>query len=249
MSIKVSIITVCYNSECTIKDTIESVAAQSYENIEYIVIDGNSSDGTMDILSQYEDVIDIMVSEQDRGLYDAMNKGIDLATGDLIGILNSDDVLSSNYVIQKIVNASKGFDGVYADIAFYDKSLSRKIRYYSSKSFDRSKFSRGFMPAHPSCYIKKNIIKAVGYYSLEYKIASDFDFLVRAFNLPGVSFHYLNEEVVKMRVGGVSTSGLSANILLNKEIIHSCRKHGLSCSLFSILSKYPEKLLGYFIKK
>ena len=245
---KVSIITVCYNSEKTIRDTIESVIKQTYNNIEYIIVDGQSSDCTMSIVNEYKDSIAVVVSEKDRGLYDAMNKGLDLATGDLVGVLNSDDVFFSSGTVQQLVMSASEYDGVYADIGFYDESLTRKTRHYSSKGFHKAKFARGFMPAHPSCYLKKEVISRVGHYSLSYKIAADFDYLLRAFSLPDKSFHYINQEVVKMREGGVSTSGLSANILLNKEIIHSCQKNGLSSSWVSVLSKYPEKLLGLVFK-
>ncbi|MDF2155705.1 glycosyltransferase family 2 protein [Vibrio sp. CAU 1672] len=241
---KVSIITVCYNSEQTIRDTIESVLNQTHEEIEYIVIDGLSSDGTMDIVQEYAGSIDVIVSEKDKGLYDAMNKGIELATGDLVGILNSDDVFSGSATISEIVSSAHNCDGVFADIGFYDETLTKKTRHYSSKGFHKAKFSRGFMPAHPSCYLRKEVISQVGKYSLDYKIAADFDYLVRAFSLPNISFHYLNKEVVKMREGGVSTSGISANITLNKEIISSCKQNGLSCTWLSVMSKYPEKLLG-----
>lgn len=245
---KVSIITVCYNSENTIRDTIESVIEQSYADIEYIIVDGKSTDRTMEIVNDYKGSIDIIVSELDKGLYDAMNKGMELASGDLIGVLNSDDVFSSSFIIEQIVKSARGYDGVFADIGFYDQELIKKNRHYSSKGFHKEKFSRGFMPAHPSCYLKKEVVEQVGKYSLDYKIAADFDYLVRAFSLPDVSFNYINQEVVKMREGGLSTSGIGANILLNKEIIHSCKKNGLSCSWFSIMTKYPEKLMGLFFK-
>ncbi|MEZ9669362.1 glycosyltransferase family 2 protein [Vibrio breoganii] len=245
---KVTIITVCFNSEKTIRDTIESVASQNYNNIEYIIIDGLSTDSTMDIVTEYQKYISVIVSEKDFGLYDAMNKGIKHATGEIIGILNSDDILANVDTIKKIVSASSGYDGVYADVGFYDIDLKTKKRHYSSKNFEVSKFSRGFMPAHPSCYIRKSVVEDIGLYSLDYQIASDFDFLVRAFLSPNNSFNYLNEEVVKMREGGLSTSGISANIKLNREIIISCRTNGLPCSWFSVLSKYPEKLLGLIFK-
>ncbi|EGR0597522.1 TPA: glycosyltransferase [Vibrio cholerae] len=245
---KVSIITVCYNSAKTIKDTIESVKSQTYPNIEYIVVDGCSTDSTLDILKDYSDAIDVLLSEKDQGLYDAMNKGLALATGELVGILNSDDVLADHSIIARVVEASKNVEGVYGDVGFYDFTLTKKTRHYSSRDFHKAKFSRGFMPAHPSCYLKKELIQEVGFYSLDYKIAADFDYLVRAFSVPNSSFYYIQEEVVKMREGGVSTSGISANILLNKEIIHSCRKNGLPCSWLSVLSKYPEKIMGLLLK-
>jgi len=221
---------------------------QSYDNVEYIIVDGKSIDGTMSIVNEYKDFIDVIVSEEDKGLYDAMNKGIGLASGDLIGILNSDDVLKNTSTLEEIVLSARDCDGVFADVGFYDYALSKKTRHYSSKGFCKEKFSRGFMPAHPSCYFKKEVFSRVGQYSLEYKIAADFDFLVRVFLLPGISLNYLDKEVVKMREGGLSTSGLAANIIINKEIMYSCKKNGLSCSWLSILSKYPEKMLGFIFK-
>ncbi len=245
---KVSIITVCYNSAKTIKDTIESVKNQTYSDIEYIVVDGCSTDSTLEILRTYTDSIDVLVSEKDQGLYDAMNKGLGLATGELIGILNSDDILADESVIERVVRAADGVDGVYGDVGFYDLKLTKKTRHYSSKGFHKAKFSRGFMPAHPSCYFKRSLINQVGLYSLDFKIAADFDFLVRAFAVSNSSFCYLPEEIVKMREGGISTSGFSANILLNREIIQSCRNNGLPCSWLSVLSKYPEKIMGLMFK-
>ena len=245
---KVSIITVCYNSEKTIEDTIRSVASQTYRDIEYIVVDGGSTDRTNEIVKKHSNVVSVHISEKDNGLYDAMNKGIKLATGDVIGILNSDDVLASETIIEKIADSVKDVDGVYGDIGFYDKSLNKKIRHYSSRGFHKAKFSRGFMPAHPSCYLKKELINRVGLYSLNFKIAADFDFLVRAFSIPHTNFLYFQNEIVKMREGGISTSGLSANILLNKEIIQSCRNNDLPCSWLSVLSKYPEKIMGLIFK-
>ena len=241
---KVSIITVCYNSEKTIEDTIKSIAAQTYKNIEYIIIDGGSKDTTNDIVNKYKDIISIHISEPDNGLYDAMNKGIKLATGDLVGVLNSDDVLYDNNVIGNIVLNIGDYDGIYADVGFYEQDLVKKTRHYSSDNFVKEKFSRGFMPAHPSFYVRNEHYKIVGDYNLNYKIAADFDILLRLFNLPNVKFKYLNQEVVKMRIGGVSTSGISSNITLNKEILESCRNNNVPCSWLSILSKYPEKIVG-----
>ncbi|ASJ97316.1 glycosyltransferase family 2 protein [Shewanella marisflavi] len=248
---KVSIITVCYNSENTIEDTLKSVAQQTYNNIEHIVIDGNSTDATNSIVERYSEFVAIHVSESDKGLYDAMNKGLILATGELVGILNSDDILADSNSIQRIVRAVENVesvDGVYGDVGYYDFTLTKKTRHYSSKGFHKDKFSRGFMPAHPSCYFKRSFISQVGLYSLDFKIAADFDFLVRAFAIPNSSFCYLQEEIVKMREGGISTSGFTSNILLNREIIQSCRNNGLHCSWLSVLSKYPEKIMGLIFK-
>ena len=246
---KVSIITVCYNSEETIEDTIKSVQSQSYANIEYIVIDGKSKDNTNTIVSKYEDTVSIHISEVDNGLYDAMNKGIRLATGDVIGVLNSDDILESDDIIQRLVNSIGTSDGIYGDIGFYSEhDFSIKKRHYSSKGFTKEKFARGMMPAHPSFYAKKECYERAGLYRTDFKIASDFDMVLRIFSLADTSFIYLEQEIVKMRLGGVSTSGFMSNYTLNKEILESCKNNGIKSSWLSIASKYPEKLMGYILK-
>jgi glycosyltransferase involved in cell wall biosynthesis len=246
---KVSVITVCFNSEKTIEDTMKSVQAQSYPNIEYIVIDGNSKDCTNEIVGKYKDVVSVHISEPDNGLYDAMNKGIKLATGDIVGVLNSDDILASDNTIQTLVKAIGNNDGVYGDVGFYaELSFLDKKRHYSSKGFTKGKFSRGMMPAHPSFYVKKDCYEKSGLYRTDFKIASDFDMLLRIFSLPNTSFTYLEEEIVKMRLGGVSTSGFMSNYTLNKEILESCKSNGVEANWLSILSKYPSKIMGYIFK-
>jgi len=246
---KISLITVCFNSEKTIEDTLKSVASQTYSNIEYIVIDGLSTDSTNEIVKKYSDSVTIHVSEKDNGLYDAMNKGINLATGDVVGIINSDDVFYDETIIQKVVDGIKGVDCVYADIGFYkDHDLGKKVRHYSSRGFSFKKFSRGMMPAHPSIYVKRECYDHTGQYSKIYGIASDFDMVVRLFSLPDFKSRYIPLEFVKMRLGGVSTGGLKANVQLNKEILHSCKVNNIRTSWLRLLSKYPEKLLGYLFK-
>jgi glycosyltransferase involved in cell wall biosynthesis len=246
---KVSIITVCFNSEKTIEDTMKSVESQTYPNIEYIVIDGNSQDCTNEIVSKYRDVVSVHVSEPDNGLYDAMNKGIKLATGDIVGVLNSDDILATDNTIQALVWAIGNSDGVYGDVGFYSENdFSDKKRHYSSKWFKKAKFARGMMPAHPSFYVRKECYERAGFYRTDFKIASDFDMLLRIFTLPNTSFTYLEEEIVKMRLGGVSTSGVMSNYILNKEILESCKSNGVKANWFSIISKYPSKIMGYIFK-
>lgn len=246
---KVSIITVCYNSEKTIEDTLKSVKSQTYTDIEYIVIDGASKDSTNEIVSKYENIVSMHVSEPDNGLYDAMNKGIKLATGDIVGVLNSDDILASDNTIQTLVKAIGNDYGVYGDVGFYaEDSFSDTKRHYSSKGFTKEKFSRGMMPAHPSFYVRKDCYEKAGLYRTDFKIASDFDMVLRIFSLPNTSFTYLEEEIVKMRLGGVSTSGFKSNYLLNKEILESCKNNGVKANWFSIISKYPSKIMGYIFK-
>jgi glycosyltransferase involved in cell wall biosynthesis len=238
---KVSIITVCFNSEKTIEDTIKSVQSQTYPDIEYIVIDGNSNDCTNEIVTKFKDIVKVHVTEPDDGLYDAMNKGIKLATGDIVGVLNSDDILASDETIFNLVSAIGNSDGIYGDVGFYSgHDFSVKKRRYSSAGFKKSKFSRGMMPAHPSFYAKKECFEKVGSYRTDFRIASDFDMLLR--------ITYLEEEIVKMRLGGVSTSGFMSNYILNKEILRSCKSNGVKASWFSIISKYPSKVMGYIFK-
>ena len=246
---KISIITVCFNSEKTIEDTIKSVQSQSYSNIEYIVIDGKSKDSTNDIVSKYEETVSIHISEADSGLYDAMNKGVRLATGDIVGVLNSDDILANDDIIQKLVNSIGTSDGIYGDIGFYpEHDFSVKKRHYSSKGFTKAKFARGMMPAHPSFYARKECYERAGLYRTDFKIASDFDMVLRIFSLADTSFVYLEQEIVKMRLGGVSTSGFMSNYTLNKEILDSCKTNGIKSNWLSIMSKYPEKIMGYIFK-
>jgi glycosyltransferase involved in cell wall biosynthesis len=189
------------------------------------------------------------VSEPDSGLYDAMNKGIKFSTGDIVGILNSDDILENDNTIQALVKAIGNSDGVYGDVGFYaEHSFSNKKRHYSSKGFTKEKFSRGMMPAHPSFYVRKECYERAGLYRTDFKIASDFDMVLRIFSLPNTSFNFLDQEIVKMRLGGVSTSGFMSNYILNKEILESCRNNGIKADWFTILSKYPSKIMEYIFK-
>jgi glycosyltransferase involved in cell wall biosynthesis len=246
---KVSIITVCFNSEKTIEDTLKSVTSQTYPDIEYIVVDGLSKDGTNEIVQRYSDIVSVHVSEKDNGLYDAMNKGIQLATGDVIGILNSDDIFFNEIIIQEVVDNIQNIDCVYADIGFYkEHDLGKKVRHYSSNGFSFRKLSRGIMPAHPSVYVRSECYAQAGFYNVDYEIASDFDMVVKLFNLPNFKSRYIPIEFVKMRMGGVSTGGFKANIQLNKEILQSCRENNIKSSWFRLLSKYPKKILGYIFK-
>ena len=191
---KVSIITVCYNSEKYISNCIDSVLNQEYSNIEYIVVDGNSADRTVDIIKSYKNGISRFISEPDKGIYDAMNKGIGLATGEIIGILNSDDYFTNSQIIGKVVDAfkSENIDALYGDVRFINpKNAGRTVRYYSSKNFNFNKFKYGFMPAHPSFYIKRIFYEQFGYYKTDYKIASDFEFMLRVFSHSEMKLKYI----------------------------------------------------------
>lgn len=179
---KISLITVTYNSGKTLSDTIQSVLSQSYTNIEYIIIDGLSQDNTIDVIKKYELDFEgrmMWISEKDRGLYDAMNKGIKMATGDVVGILNSDDFYTSDDVLERVASELQNpdIDAVYGDVHFVkDSDLHKCVRYYSSKIFQRSLMRLGFMPAHPSFYLRREYFEEFGLYQTDYKIAADFEF-------------------------------------------------------------------------
>lgn len=249
--VKVSVITVCFNSAGTIRDTIESVRAQTYPNIEYIIIDGGSTDGTLEIIKEYGDSVSVLISEPDRGIYDAMNKGIRAATGDVVATLNSDDFYADDLSLQKLVLCMQktGAETVFADLVLVDPSDSKNIvRYYKSSRFHPGKLRYGWMPAHPTFLAKRALFDKWGLYSLNYCIAADFEMIVRLLYKAKVSYSYLPEVVVKMRTGGVSTKGLRSSWILNNEIVRACRENGLKTSLPRVLMKIPAKLLEYIYR-
>ena len=242
---KVSIITVVYNNESTIDYAIKSVLSQDYPNIEYIIVDGNSSDGTIKKIQSYKDHITYFLSEPDKGIYDAMNKGLKLATGDIIGILNSDDFYADNHIISNIVNEfqEKQIDFVFGDIVFVKpENLDKITRYYRSDNFHPRKFAWGWMPAHPSCFLKREIYEKYGYFKTDYKIAADYEILTRFMAKHGISYSYIPKVLVKMRTGGVSTANLKSNWILNKEIVRACRENGIKTNMPKVLLKYFTKI-------
>jgi len=248
---KISIITVCFNSAVTIRETIESVLAQDYPSIEYIIVDGGSNDGTMEIVMEYKDRIDVVISEPDRGIYDAMNKGIRAATGHVVGLLNSDDFYADDSAVRQLLELmdDAGSDTVFADLAIVDaKNTERVIRYYDSSSFHLGRLSYGWMPAHPTFLVKRELYQTHGGFSLDYNIAADFEMVARLLHTVGASYAYLPVAVVKMRVGGVSTNGLKSSWVLNKEIVRACRANGINTKLPRVLLKTPAKLMEYIRK-
>lgn len=247
---KISIITVCYNSAATLEKTILSVAAQTYADKEHLIVDGASTDETMSIVRSHSSIA-CVISEPDQGIYDALNKGILLASGDVIGILNADDVYAHDNVLEHVAQAflAGDLDAVFADITFFNKEQPDKvIRRFSSKDFSPSRIAWGWMPAHPSLFIKRHVYQQVGLFKTNYKIAGDYEFVARAFGSNKLRYKYLPEVFVKMRAGGVSTGGWQNTILLNQEVLRACRENGLKTNIFKILSKYPLKLLEKFFK-
>lgn len=231
---KVSIITATYNSARTVRDTIESVLRQSYENIEYLIVDGASKDNTLEIIRELEPQFEgriHYISEPDKGIYDAMNKGIRMATGDVVGILNSDDYFTADDVIAQVAQAfeaDESTDAVYGDIHFVkDENLNKCTRYYSSKSFRPWLLRFGFMPAHPSFYCKKVVFEKYGLYDLQYRTSSDFEMMVRLLGKHKIKTIYLPLDFVTMRAGGESTAGLASKKKVNNDISRSLKAHGI----------------------
>jgi len=249
--LKVSIITVCYNSELTIRDTIESVFLQNYSNIEYIVVDGYSSDSTMSIISDYKDRIYKVISEPDKGIYDAMNKGIINSTGDIVGLLNSDDIFSDNNVITDVVNyflENKEMSGIYGDLIYVKRdNINKVVRNYSSRFFSEWKVRFGLMLPHPTLYLRRDVFSRVGFYKTDYRVAADFEFITRLV-VSGIPLKRLPRVLVKMREGGISSTGIWWRIHQNMEIVRACRENGLYTNLLMVSAKVPFKLLSYLSK-
>ncbi|MCD8318116.1 MAG: glycosyltransferase [Paraprevotella sp.] len=243
---KFSIVTTTYNSVATIRSTVESVAAQVFDGeVEYIVIDGGSTDGSLELLARYAKVVNVLVSEPDKGLYDAMNKGIRLATGDVVGILNSDDFYTSDDVLATIAEefGRKEVDAVFGDIHFVNPdNLGKCVRYYSSRIFTPKMLRFGFMPAHPSFYVRRECYARYGGYDLSYRIASDYDLMVRFFYKYKISYSYIQKDMVTMRTGGLSSKNLKHRLLITTEDVKACRKYGLYSNWFFMSLKYVYKV-------
>lgn len=245
---KISLITVCYNSSLTMVDTMESVLGQTYHNYEYIIIDGKSTDNTLNIIKSYQQKFKgklKYISEKDKGLYDAMNKGIKLATGDIIGILNSDDILYDQNVFD-LINKSfeKDTDGVYSNLVLMNNDFTKVTRNFKSKKLTKKK---GFHPPHPTLYIKKDIYNKYGNYNINYRIAADLDFMYRIIN-NNVNLKYINSCFVKMRIGGLSTNGLKGyykNFKESYEVLkNNNRKFPLLTNIYRIYDNLIKQKLS-----
>lgn len=237
---KVSIITVVYNSVGTIRRALESVSSQDYPNIEHIVVDGASTDGTTEIIKEHSSRVKL-ISEKDDGLYDAMNKGISLASGDIIGILNADDFFFNDNVITRIVSGmlSEKADAIIADVLFVNSNDENKIiRKYSAKNWKPTRFAWGFMPPHPSFFAKRTLFEKHGLYRTNYTIGADYELLIRLFLIQRIKWSYLPMITTKMLLGGISTKGIKSVITLNKEIYMACKENGIYTNYVMIYSKY-----------
>jgi glycosyltransferase involved in cell wall biosynthesis len=244
MALKVSIITAVFNGASTIADTIESVIQQDYKNIEYIIIDNQSTDGTMDIVRGYSDHIDTFISEPDQGVYDAMNKGIKLASGDIIATLNSDDVYADATIARQMVEfmESQNLDTAYGDLVYIDKNNPEKIaRFWQAGEYKKGAFYHGWVPPHPTLFCRKQIFEKYGYFNAEYQIAADFELMLRLMEKHNIKVGYLRKITVRMRTGG-RTNSLKGFFRGNYEIIHSFKANGLKFSPVFFLRKPTLKI-------
>jgi glycosyltransferase involved in cell wall biosynthesis len=251
--VKISIVTATYNSALTLADTIKSVLGQTYHDIEYIVVDGKSTDDTLNIVKQYEPLFNgrlKWVSEKDGGIYDAMNKGFMMATGDVVGILNSDDYFTSNDVIERVADAlnDTNLDAVYGDIHFIrDGAPDKCVRYYSSKPFRPLWLRFGFMPAHPSFYCRREVFNKAGLYKTDYAIGSDYEMMVRLFIKYQIKAKYLPIDFVTMRIGGASTRNVRSRMQLIKDDVRGCRENGVYTNRLMISMKFLYKIFEFKI--
>tara|TARA_Y100000746_G_scaffold227817_1_gene234993 strand:- start:1210 stop:1971 length:762 start_codon:yes stop_codon:yes gene_type:complete len=238
-SLKISIITVSFNSEKTIKDTIESVLSQTYNNIEYLIIDANSSDATIKIINSFGNKIDYFISESDNGIYDGMNKGIKQASGDVIGILNSDDIYENNYIIEEVVTSflNNEKDILYGDLVYIDSKSNNLIRYWKSGFYNRKLLRMGWMLPHPTLFVRRDIYMKYGYYSDKLKSAADYEMMIRLLYKHECSAYYLAKVMVKMKTGGYSNKSIFNRIRGNKEDVMAWKLNGYSPSFLLRLYK------------
>ena len=248
-NIVISLVTATHNSAKTVRDTFNSVLKQDYTGFEYIVIDGGSKDGTIEIIREYEPLFGgrmRWISEPDRGIYDAMNKGFGMATGDVVGLLNSDDFFTSDNILMAVAKAFDGdrsLDAVYGDIHYVkDSDLKKCVRYYSSKSFRRCWMRFGFMPAHPSFYCRRSIYERYGAFDLTYKVAADFECLLRLIFIHRIKTQYLPLDFVTMRTGGASTSGIASHRQIMRDHQLAFKRNGVYSNVFFEFLRYGYKV-------
>ena len=254
---RITIITACYNSGATIRTCFDSVLSQKGVDVEYIVVDGGSKDGTVDIIKEYSTrsthstrLAFKWISERDQGMYDAINKGIQMATGGIVGILNADDMLESPDTLAHVAEAfTSEVDAVYADIRFVKDDLNTTVRYYSAKHWKPWMLQWGKMPPHPSVYIRRELFAKYGLYKLGYDIAADYELLIRYLRMAKLRTRYLNESLVRMRMGGKSTRGWKSFKTLNKEIVRGNLENGYFCCFPMLLPKYLFKIFEFILPR
>lgn len=246
---KISIVTVCFNSAATIRDALRSVAEQTYPHIEHVIIDGASHDNTLDLVQQHGAHISKVVSERDSGIYDAMNKGLRLATGNVVGFLNSDDVFADPKAVERVVTAfaSGATDAVFGDLVFVRPTDTTKVvRYWRPGTHVIGACAHGWMPPHPTFYAKRELLISVGGFDLQYRVQADFDLMLRLFEIQQIRSTYLPNTLVRMRMGGATTGSFRNMVLGNLEAAHACRQHGFSGGLQFILRKIGRRIPQFF---
>ena len=246
---KVSIITATYNSSQFIEDCIQSVVMQSHADIEHIIVDGDSSDDTIKIVRKYSNNISKFISEKDNGMYDAINKGMKMATGDIIGILNSDDMLASADVISNIVKifSTQNVDCTYGDLAYVDQNDTNKmLRFWKGVSYNRLRFMYGWMPAHPTFYIRREIIDELGGYESHYITAADYEFMARLLYHFRISSYYIPKLIVRMRFGGASNKSIHARLRANRRDYLAMKKNKIPLPFIVSVLKPTIKLHQYY---
>ena len=238
----VSVITPVFNSAATIIDCLNSISLQTHP-CEHIIIDGASTDGTLKLI-QESPHMSRLISEPDKGIYDAMNKGIMEVTGDVVGILNADDIYVDEHVIAKVAAVFDvlPIDALFADLVYVKPgNLNKVVRYYSGRKFTLSKFASGWMPPHPTFFVRRECYEKYGLFKTDYSIAADFELLARFLGKHRIRYHYLPEVIVKMRTGGISTRNLKSNMVLNREILRACADNGIATNIVKVYSKYLTK--------
>ncbi len=246
---KITIITVVFNNRKTIKTAIESVLNQTYNNIEYIIIDGGSSDGTLDILYNFKDKVALIISESDHGIYDAMNKGINLATGDLIGILNSDDLYDNSHIIENVVNEfnmDNKLDILYGDLVYVKKTdTSKIIRKWNSQEYYNNFFENGNVPPHPSLFLKRKVYLESGLFKLDFLLAADYEFMLRIFKKKSYKSKYINKTFVRMRLGGATNKNFMNIYKGNVEILKSWISNDLKIPFLLIPKRILKRVIQF----
>jgi glycosyltransferase involved in cell wall biosynthesis len=251
--LKISVITVSYNSASTIADTVRSVATQNYQDIEHLIIDGKSKDITIEVVEQHRHPHLILTSEPDGGIYDAMNKGLKRASGEVIGFLNSDDFFADNNVLKKIATAfeDESVEACYADLVYVTPDNSRVVRHWKSKKFIKGDFAKGWCPAHPTFYVRRSALERWGFFDQSFKLAADAEFMMRYLEKGEVKSVYIPNVLVRMRLGGATNQSWKNIIKQNKEIFLALQKNKIPFSLFGfwvfkIISRIRQYLSGRF---
>ena len=248
---KISVITVAHNSAATISDTLRSVAAQTHPDVEHLVIDGASTDDTLAVIKAHGKHVQVLVSEPDRGIYDAMNKGLALASGQFVGFLNSDDMFADTGAVAHIAQGLSGatVDAVYGDLVFVDPvDTARVVRCWRPGPHRHGLVPKGWMPPHPTFYVRREVLLANGGFNVEYRLQADFDLMLRLFEIAKIRSNYLPRTLVRMRIGGATTGSICNILRGNLEAANACRQHGYPGGLSFILGKLARRVPQFFTR-